>query len=178
MKLLSTLCASAALTAGLVMSPASQATTQGRIVRIQGGPGCQLSVPTTDSMVRPRATGLRNEGTTSAFVICQFDSSTGDLTQAEMYLTSIDGVPHNVTCTGVNGYNIAPAVMQIGYSSKTVSTDATSGVVGVLDWDASDFGGTAGDNMPNSGFFSVTCLLPPKTAINLYGLFYNEDIGT
>ncbi len=171
--------AAAILTSGLAMAPAAQAVTQSRIMRIQAGPACQLSVPTTATTVRPRATGIRNEGSTSAFVICQTDSSTGDLTQVQMYVTSIDGTPRNVTCTGVNGYNIAPAVMNIAYSPKTLATDSSSGIAAIFNWDATDFGGAAaGDNMPKGGFFSVTCLLPPQTAINLYGVYYNEDVGT
>jgi hypothetical protein len=178
MKHLSVVLAATTLAAGLVMSPASQAVTQSRIVRVQGGPACQLSVPTTATTVRPRATGIRNEGTTSAFVICQFDSSTGDLTGAQMYLSSLDGVSHNIPCTGVNGFNISPSLMNIGYSSKTVTTDAVAGY-GIVAWDATDFGaGVAGDDLPHSGFFSVTCLLPPQTAINLFGFFYNEDVGS
>ncbi|MFO1473032.1 MAG: hypothetical protein U1F20_00190 [Lysobacterales bacterium] len=34
---------------------------------------CQLlSIPTTDTGVRPKATGFRNEGTTDQFVICGY----------------------------------------------------------------------------------------------------------
>ncbi len=170
--------AAAILTAGLAMAPAAQAVTQSRITRQQGGPACQLSVPTTATTVRPRATGIRNEGTTPAFVICQMESSTGNLNQAQVIVSSIDGTARNVSCTAVNGYNVAPAFMQIGYSPKTVATDSSSGILGVFNWDATDFGGAAGADMPNSGFFSVTCLLPPQTAINFLGFFYNEDVGT
>ena len=170
--------AAAIVTAGLAMAPVAQAVTQGRVIKAQGGPACQLSVPTTATTVRPRATGIRNEGTTSAYVICQSESSTGELTGIQMYVTSIDGTPRNVTCTAVNGYNIAPSLMNIAYSPKTLATDSSGGIVAIFDWVATDFGGAAaGDNFPNSGWSSVTCLLPPQTAINLFAVFYNEDVG-
>lgn len=170
--------AAAILTAGLTMAPAAQAVTQTRAVLQQGGPACQLSVPTTATTVRPRATGIRNEGTTSAFVICQMESSTGALNGAVMYVTSIDGTPRNVTCTAVNGYNLAPSVMKIAFSPKTLATDSSSGLAAVFQWSAPDFGGAAaGDNFPNDGWFSVTCLLPPQTAINLLATQYVEDVG-
>ncbi|HET7127331.1 MAG TPA: hypothetical protein VFI26_09615 [Lysobacter sp.] len=177
MKAISNACAVTALAVGMTVSAPSQAVTQSQVARLQAGPACQLSIPTTDTKTRPKATAFRNEGTTNAFVICEFGSPTGEMTKAEMYVTSIDGVPRNVTCTGVNGFNIAPSVSEIAYSAKTVSTDAVEGVLADFLWDASDFGGTAGSNLPNSGFFSVTCNLPPQTAINVYGMYFNQEIG-
>jgi hypothetical protein len=177
MKSLPAIWSASALVVGLAMSAPSQAATQSQIQRIQAGPACQLSLPTTDTSVRGRATGFRNEGTTPAFVICEFASSSGDMTRAEMYVTSIDSIARDVTCTAVNGFNLGPDLNQIAYSSKTLGTHSTEGIVADFTWDASDFGGTAGDNLPNSGFFSVTCNLPAKTAINVYGLYFNQEIG-
>jgi hypothetical protein len=175
MKSISAVLATTGLAAGLMLlSAPSHATTISQVLRSSSGSSCQLSQPTTATSVRGRATGFRNEGTTNAFVICQFDSPTGDMTTPQMIVTSTDGVERDVTCTGVNGVNVAPALNNIMYSSKTLGTMSTSGIVAAFVWDASDFGGTAGDNLPNSGFFSVTCNLPPKTAINVTGFNFNQ----
>lgn len=144
-----------------------------RIMRIAAGPACQLSIPTTDTQARPKATGFRNEGTKSEFVICQVDTPSGELTFSDIYLGSTDGVARSVSCTAVNGHSITPNT--IAYSSKSVSTTA-GGTYGSLGWNAADFGG-AGPNMPHSGFFSITCTLPPKTFIGVIGMQYSEDIG-
>lgn len=68
MNLLNSLFATAFVASVLAALPA-QATTMTRTMEDQGGPACQLSVPTTSTQVRPRASGMRNEGTTNAFVI-------------------------------------------------------------------------------------------------------------
>jgi hypothetical protein len=177
MKLQHALLSAAIATAGIAMAPVANAATQSRTAWMAAGPACQLSLPTTSTSVRGRATGFRNEGTTNAVVICQFDTPDGSLNGAAVYLTSTDGVAHTVSCTAVNGFNLAPSASQIAYSTKSMGTTDVSGLAAVFQWDASDFGGTAGDDMPNQGFFSVTCTLPPKTQVNLYGMSYDEDVG-
>ena len=152
----------------------SMAVTQSRLKRVAAGPACQLSIPTTDTQVRPKAAGFRNEGTKSEFVICQLDTPDGDLTYTDIYFGSIDGVPHTVDCTGVNGHSLFAGA--IAYSSKSVSTDA-SGSYGFMSWTPADFGG-AGPGMPFTGFFSITCTLPAKTFIGVMGMQYSEDVGT
>lgn len=154
-------------------STPSMAVTQTRLMRFAAGPACQLSIPTTDTQVRPKAAGFRNEGTKSEFVICQLDTPNGDLTFADIYFGSIDGVPHTVNCTAVNGHNLF--ANSIAYSSKSVSTDA-SGSYGSMSWTPADFGGV-GPGMPYSGFFSITCTLPAKAFIGVMGMQYSEDVG-
>lgn len=63
--------------AGFALSAPASAATQDRILLRTGADMCTLSVPTTDTKVRPRATGFGNEGTTNAFVICTFDTPPG-----------------------------------------------------------------------------------------------------
>lgn len=156
-----------ALGAGLSFS--AQAVTQARTVRSQGGTACTLSLPTTDTKVRPKATGFRNEGTTNAFVICGYPLPNGSLTQFNINFTAIDGASHEVNCTGVNGPPWAPV-----YTAKTGSASATQLA---LSWTAADFGGTAGSDMP-SGYMSVTCLLPAQVGVDNVYVNYNEDVGT
>ena len=169
--------AAAILTAGMTMAPAAQAVTQNRFQESPAGSSCQLSVPTTASVVRPRATGFRNEGTTGQFVICQMDSSTGALNAALMLAQSLDGTVKNITCTAADGYNFSngggPVTIQ--YSTQTAATNSTGGFYAQFLWDASNFGGTAGADF--TGIFSVTCLLPPQSELKFSEIGYNEDVG-
>ena len=61
------------------LSGTAHAVTQTRVTQIPAGAACQLSVPTIDTAVRPRATGFRNEGTTSAFTICGIQDPVGGM---------------------------------------------------------------------------------------------------
>ena len=148
---------------------------------------CQLSVPTTDTKVRPKATGFRNEGTTNAFVICTFDSPPGgagpmnEFTFAGVVLKSMDGANHDVTCTGVNSVADAGGVglSEPQYISKTVTVNDESegGVLGVpVQWEPEDFGST-GTIPDSSGLFSITCILPPQVSIKSGGAGSEEDVG-
>ena len=101
--------ATTAIALGLAVAPAAQAATTSQFGVMTGG-NCQLSIPTTDTKFRPRATGARNESTTtSSFVICPFSISPsgGDASPViYFYLTmySLDGAVHNnVSCTAVTG---------------------------------------------------------------------------
>lgn len=159
---------------GVSLSLPADAVAQSRRIRAQGGTSCQLSIPTTDTKVRPKAIGMRNEGTTSAFVICGLTSPTGDFTDFYVNIQTIDGVNRTVNCTGANGTGLGSAQ----YATKTASTGTDPGNGSTMLWNASDFGGTAGDSLPSSGYFSVTCTLPAQVAIpNVYADF-TDDFGT
>ena len=162
----------AMLALGIALSLPADAIEQSRRIRTQGGASCQLSIPTTDTKVRPRATGMRNEGTTNAFVICGIPTPNGSLTYFEMVVQTIDGVNHAVSCTGVNGQgNINPV-----YVAKNANTGTNPNSYGFMSWNASDFGGTAGQNFP-LGYFSATCNLPTQASISYFYVDYNEDVG-
>ncbi|GAA4998166.1 hypothetical protein GCM10025793_00200 [Lysobacter lycopersici] len=158
---------------GITLSLPADAVTQARRIRAQAGQACQLSIPTTDTKVRPKATGFRNEGTTNAFVICGFPTPDGDLTAFVLNFQPLDTVDHPISCTGVNGSAFSNPV----YVTKNASTGANPSGGSSLTWDASDFGGTAGSNLPGSGYFSVTCVLPGQATIPSGYADYNEDVG-
>ena len=160
--------ASATILAALLLaSPRASALDVSRQLWGQGGPSCQLSVPTTSSQVRPRATGMRNEGTTNQFVICQYAATSAMFTTAGMFVSSIDGANHTVQCTAMKGGADAPV-----YSTKQIDT-GTSGFAS-LSWYPADFGTTT--NFGNY-LFSVTCTLPAGAAINsVYG-YYTDYVG-
>ena len=153
--------AAVVLAAGV--SPAN-AATETRYQTAQGSVVCKPT-ETTASNIKAKATGLRNEGTTNTFVICGFESSNsraefGTIKAITMGLFGINGASKNVSCTAVNGFaNGAPI-----YATKSVITDA-GGTAVQLTYDASDFGGNAGEPLPASDFWSITCYLPGSTSI-------------
>jgi len=160
------------LACGLASSPECSATT---VVSLQHAPGsaCQLSIPTTSTGVRPKATGFRNESAaTGNFVICPLPSPVATNSDAFTFinisLLSLDNQSHDVACTAV-----ANAVSAT-YSSRTIAVSASGGS---YQWSASDFGGTAGNPIVGSQEISITCLLPPQTAIRSLGGYYNREIG-
>jgi hypothetical protein len=141
------------------------AATESRYQNAQGGVACKPSDMVSNSYMKAKATGLRNEGTTSTFVICGFESSNsrsdfGTIQSITMGLYGLNGVSSSVSCTAVNGFANASPV----YSTKAVVTNA-NGTGVQLKFDASDFGGTAGDPLPDSDFWSITCSLPGKSSI-------------
>ena len=160
------------LAAGLVTSAGTNAAT---VISLQHAPGsvCQLSIPTTNTGVRPKATGFRNESTaTGNFVICPLVSpmATGSdvFTFVNISLLSLDDQSHDVACTAV-----ANAVSAT-YSSRTIAVSPSGGA---YTWSASDFAGTIGDPIVGSQEMSITCMLPPQTAIKALGGYFNHEIG-
>jgi hypothetical protein len=178
-----------ALAAAWLAAAPAEAATQNRTVTTPGARLCTLSIPTTDTGVRPKATGFRNEGTSNAFVICAFDSAPGQTNNAAselgsdpyvvtIYFSSMDGKTHTFNCTGVNSWPApyAPMAVPMQYSAKSVVVDPNDPSAEQIAWTHWDFGGAA--NIPTSGSFSVTCLLPPGVAILLGRLAAEEDVGS
>lgn len=158
----STLLAVAALCTGALASFPAAAVFQGNAYTGQNAASaCQLSVPTTSTQVRPKATGYRNESTTaSAFVICGYTNPTaGSVKTFILRAASIDGAPHTFNCTGVAG-NAGTGTPQV-YSTKSITT-GTDGLAVSTTWAPSDFGI---ESNFGATFPSVTCTLPPQVAI-------------
>lgn len=134
------------------------------------GSVCQLSIPTTDTLFRPKATGARNESTAASnFVICPLQGSAASSDQSAyarvgLKVSSLNGATASISCTAVTGYPFG-GIYDIRYSAKTVNLN-NSAQWDFFEWQAGDFGGTPGDPIVGSAYFSVTCLLPPQTAIN------------
>ena len=135
---------------------------------------CQLSIPTTDTQVRPKASGYRNESTgKSAFVICGYSTPTYDSTSKQIliYFTSMDAVSRNISCTAVSGMAGAEPLT---YSTKSISSTAAETYTALLRTPA-DFGGTT--DIPYGESPSVTCTLPPQTAITQVINAFDYEIG-
>lgn len=97
----------AILTTLLGLGQTAAAATQIRSQVQTGANMCALSVPASDTNIRPRANGYRNEGASNAFVICSFDAPPGadlingtEFSKIFLFLMSLDGVARSVTCTG------------------------------------------------------------------------------
>jgi hypothetical protein len=147
---------------GLATLSAAAAAAPAKTYEFPAADACQLSLPTTDTRVRPRANGYRNEGTANQFVICGmggYENST--VLSTTLLATSMDGQAHAMSCTGVTGLvglNGGPL-----YSVKTVDVPASG--TGMQTWAAEDFGGTEGGVIEGGLNLSVTCALPPNVAL-------------
>jgi hypothetical protein len=123
---------------------------------------CTLSVPTTDTKVRPKALGFRNEGTTNAFVICGYDIDSTDpgFDSIEVNFVSIDGAAHQFNCTGASRFNFETSAQ---YLTKAVSVPASGGGGFSISTSDGDYDENVYDLYPWGQ--SVTCILPPGVAI-------------
>lgn len=145
------------------------------------GSACKLAGVSTNPSFVTKATGARNESTTSSvFVICPFNLSPvpadgGALLSMNATLYSLDGQSRNATCTTVIGSlnRFVPPT----YSAKSVTVPVEpTGTVAI--WTGADFGGTTGAPIPGSAWTTMTCLLPPQTAIGLLYALYNPNLGS
>jgi hypothetical protein len=164
----------AAVVLASVAHPAG-AVVETRYQRAQGGVVCKLTDLTLNTSVRAKATGFRNEGTTGTFAICGMESANsqeaiGTITGLTMGLYSFNGVATTISCTAVNGYANSTPI----YATKSMTTSA-SGTFVPLNFDASDFGGTAGDPLAQNDYWSVTCNLPAKTAVGFMTTQFNVN---
>ena len=85
---------------------------------------------------------------------------------------SIDGASHDITCTAVTGW------FGLGYPYSTKNITVSGTLQTSIFWDAFDWGGGFGDQIPDSTAFSITCLLPPQTAINFIQGDFLYEIGS
>ena len=117
--------ASALLGAALAPTPASAGSVLKTLTQ-DAGNACTLSIPTTDTKARPKATGFRNEGTTNQFVICGFDidSTNPGFHSIDLGFVSIDGLAHTFNCTAMSRYNYSTTGQ---YLTKAVNVPAGGG---------------------------------------------------
>ena len=172
LKIDGSLCAILLIACAACACPAT-AATQAKTYEFPAADACQLSVPTTDTKVRPRANGYRNEGTTNQFVICGMGGyENGTVMSTTLLATSVDGLAHSMTCTGVTGLAGFDGPY---YSAKTVTVPASG--VGMQSWAAADFGGTEGEVIAGGLNLSVTCALPPNVALQGFESQGIIDVG-
>ena len=135
---------------------------------------CTLSIPTTDTKARPKATGFRNEGTSNVFVICGFDwTGTGSdysngYIDIQAIFASFDGLAHDFDCTAM-GRNPSSPTGQ--YQTVAVSIPATGS-------NAVVFSNTDPNYDLTQWSQSITCLLPPGVAVLALNSNIYDDIGS
>lgn len=153
----------ACLLLGVAFAPTEAAA--GAITKTQtqnAATACTLSIPTTDTKVRPKAIGFRNEGTTNAFVICAFDIDSVDpgFHSIELLFASIDGAAHAFNCTAASRFNSSGTAQ---YLVKAVNVGAGGGgSFSVSDTDVG-YDPNVYDLYPWGQ--SITCLMPPGVAV-------------
>lgn len=157
----------AAILSATLFPFASPAVTLTKYTTYNPASACVLSIPTTDTGVRPKATGFRNEGMVNNFVICSVaaEGRADELTPYVdgIFLTFIpdkyDNDAVSFSCTAMDRSYIKATG---AYSTKTVLIPAwASGVNTNLYFAAQDFPST---NL-RGGTASITCLLPPGVAV-------------
>ena len=166
---------------GLATAPMARAAEIQQTMVVPGAV-CQLSIPTTNTGVRPKATGFRNESTTTSnFVICPLvmptvrSENANPLALGYVVLASLDGLAHSVSCTAVAGFG--GSVFPPKYSTKSIAVPAsTSDSIGTI-WEPADFGQASGDAIYGSAWFTITCILPPQVQIQTLQGNYWTEIG-
>ncbi len=148
------------------MAQPAHAVTVSKLMPASGGGACQLSVPTTDTKVRPKATGMRNEGTINAFVICNLLGVRSGTTLTDVFVdfNSFDAVEHTFNCTIASGFNS----VDVEYLTKSVSVSSDIQV------------SFTPAEMPDGAFRrynTITCILPPGAAINGVQPQFNDEVG-
>lgn len=130
---------------------------------------CQLSIPTTTSAIRPRATGVRNEGAETAFIICGFPNLFSSGTNSiNIQLATFDGAADTVNCTAVtrqstgSGPVFVPRSIDVPSSGAAVTTTWTDAELGAI-------GGFA---------YSITCALPEGVGITGVRMSIQDEIGS
>ncbi len=166
-----------AVVVGLFGASTAQAAPADRQFASNPAGICQGALPAFEAAIRKRPLAVQNEGTQTAFVTCAFTSQGDFSASAEnpvavvMWFNTTSGAATSISCTGVSGYQQGPNQFVV----KTATAPATGAQAPIL-WEASDFA-DAPDIFP-SGLFSVSCALPPGTAINDSYVFFQEEIGT
>jgi hypothetical protein len=154
---------------GFALSAPANAAPLAKTFYLDPAISCQLSIPTIDTAIRPRATGMRNEGGVTTFIICglpYYYSGTVP-TSFRLVALSFDGAEHTFSCTGVTRFSTGASP---AFSAKSITTPA-SGAGASAEW-------TAADLQLGNFDASVTCALPNGAAIVSVQMVVNDEIGT
>lgn len=160
----------------LAFSTPARATIRQEVNYVNPATACQ-AVLTGDAEIRVKATGVRNESTTkNAYVICGYakpsiDGGIANIRKLDIGFASLDSKDHYFDCTAVTGIGSKDAIYATRHVAAFAAGDYSSWVWTPGDW------GSADDYIPYGFQPSITCLLPPQTAI-VYTLdWYDLDIG-
>lgn len=151
-------------------SPGAGAAEVARMSFSHGPGNCQAALPVFDGNIRKRPKAIANEGSSVAFITCDFEAAPefpGKVELIAVFITNRSNGAALVNCTGVFG------VADETYSpSITKSLGLAPGDTEPLAWIAGvDNGGTY------FSFPALSCALPPGTEISGTRLRYLEEIG-
>lgn len=137
---------------------------------------CEAALPAYDATLRKRPLAVQNEGTTEAFLTCNFISqgreyaSVDNPTWLMAWFSARDGVAREIRCTLVTGFGTGNNT----YIAKA-ATLAADGTLRPLGWSGGDFGDGSVAQMP-SGAISLSCMLPPGVAMHDHKLVFGERV--
>ena len=149
------------------------AVTQTKYYEFSAADACQLSVPTTDTKVRLRANGYRNEGTSNQFVILRH----GRLREEHR---AAHGAAVHLGWTA-RAFHVPPRHRAGRQRQRVDLFHQDRGHrrqrISFATWGAEDFGsGTDGDPIDQGLNLSVTCTLPPNVACRIES-GWDIDVG-
>jgi len=161
----------ATLAVGMAMSGQADAVTVNRDYLTHGTASCQAALPVFDGNIRKRPKAIANEGTSSAFVTCGFESinnaGTG-FSAVTIFFINRSGVAKTVNCTFVNGiydFAFSPSLVK-SVVMPTTRANVSLGVTAATD--------NAGTNFTAP---AISCEIPAGVEIAAVKGIYPEEVG-
>lgn len=136
---------------------------------------CQAALPVFEGNIRKRPLAIQNEGTSAAFVTCSFTGQGLDLAGISMRFGTVfftGNAQPVVSCTAVTGASDEANEFVVKSAGFSIVDQENK----TLSWNGNDFAGQP-DAMPGEGLISVSCNLPPGTAILNSSVVFFEDVG-
>jgi len=136
-----------------------------------GPANCQPALPVFDGNIRKRPKAVANEGTSNAFVTCDFETTrnvANKVLQVGMILVNRNAGSVTISCTlvdGIQDISFSPSIV------KSVTIAGGASVRGDIGWSAADNGGA------NYTFPAVSCNLLPGTEIGGVLRAYLDEVG-
>ncbi len=161
----------ATLAVGMAMSGQAEAVTVNRDYLTHGTASCQAALPVFDGKIRKRPKAIANEGTSSAFVTCGFDSinnaGTG-FSAISIFFINRSGIAKTVNCTFVNGIfdNVLSPSLVRSVAMPTTAAPAFLGVTAATDNGGNNFAAPA-----------ISCEIPAGVEIGAVNGVYPEEVG-
>jgi hypothetical protein len=146
-------------------------------VDVQGATGmCKAATNAYAVGTRYRPLALANESDANSYVTCnwQGDDKTGSVRGAKrlsLVVSNYGNAARSVTCTLVNGHQTG-ALVFASYVPKTVNIPA--GGFAEMAWVPGEVANSKPSGIDRP---SVSCALPPQTALQYTRREYNEDVG-
>lgn len=144
---------------------------------VQGATGmCKAATQAYAAGTRYRPLALANESDANSFVTCnwQGDDKTDSVRAAKrlaLVVSNYGPAAADVTCTLVNGHQTGGLVFAV-YVPKT--TTVAAGNSAELAWVPAEVSNSKPSGIDRP---SVSCVLPPQTALQYTSREYNEDVG-